>query len=238
MSLPLLYEASVPVLRRLLGRLDVILERGERHAAGLGQPEAALLEARLAPDMYPLARQAVIAANFVPRAVAPLAGVEVVEFAADETSFAGLRRHAARQAAWLDGLAPALFEAAGDRLCRSRAGLAEVVLLRAAQRPLPPWHGLRNPARRGRAAGQGGLRRVPPVSGRSPLIRSASRPARSGLLPAGCRLSAAPCRPLDACWLRPASGWLHACGAAPPPHRAGRPAAFSQRNAVRAPAPA
>lgn len=128
MSLPLLYEASVPVFRRLLGRLDAILERGERHAAGLGQPEAALLEARLAPDMYPMARQAVIAANFVPRAVAPLAAVEVVEFAADETSFAGLRRHAARQAAWLDGLAPALFEAAGERLCRSRAGLAEVVL--------------------------------------------------------------------------------------------------------------
>ncbi|AGC47134.1 hypothetical protein MYSTI_05858 [Myxococcus stipitatus DSM 14675] len=52
-----LYEASVPALNRMLRSLGHLLQQGALHAQREGLRPGALLEKRLAPDMFPLARQ-------------------------------------------------------------------------------------------------------------------------------------------------------------------------------------
>ena len=72
-----LYAASVPVFRQLLGSLAAVLEKAEAHAQERRIEPDALLQARLFPDMFPLARQVQIACDF-PRGVSGrLAGAEV-----------------------------------------------------------------------------------------------------------------------------------------------------------------
>lgn len=127
-ALPELYAASVPVLGRYLRRLAAMLALAERHAAAQGLDPSRLLQARLAPTMLPLARQVVIAANFAPRAVAPLAGLAPPDRTADDTTFAGLQRHVAQTLQWLDALAPDALRGAEHRRCEDRAGEAPVSL--------------------------------------------------------------------------------------------------------------
>ena len=64
MSQLTIHEASVPVFARYLGQLSAMLALAERHAAGHGLHPSALLQARLSPSMYPLAKQVQIAAGF------------------------------------------------------------------------------------------------------------------------------------------------------------------------------
>lgn len=58
-----MYQASVPVFMRMLTNCTGILAKAEAHAAAAGIDPAILLEARLAPDMFPLHRQVQIAAD-------------------------------------------------------------------------------------------------------------------------------------------------------------------------------
>ena len=54
--------------------------------------EAEILQARLAPDMFPLGVQVEIAASFALRACCPIAGKPVVSFSHGHASFADLKR--------------------------------------------------------------------------------------------------------------------------------------------------
>lgn len=85
-----MYQASVPVFTRALDNLGRVLAKGEAHANDRGYDPAALLQARLAPDMLPLQRQVQIAADMATRGSARLAGVEPRAFADEETTFAQL----------------------------------------------------------------------------------------------------------------------------------------------------
>lgn len=59
-----LYNASIPVFRQMLGSLKDILAKTEAHATARKIEPDALLQARLFPDMFPLARQVLIACDF------------------------------------------------------------------------------------------------------------------------------------------------------------------------------
>lgn len=67
-----------------------LLDKAEMHAATRNIKAAALLEARLYPDMFPLIGQVQLACDFAKGAVARLAGVENPSFADDETNFTQL----------------------------------------------------------------------------------------------------------------------------------------------------
>ncbi|HYD80710.1 MAG TPA: DUF1993 domain-containing protein [Paucimonas sp.] len=123
-----LYDASVPVFRRYLVQLSSLVDRAMAHAAEHGLEPHALLEARLAPTMFPFATQVEIAVNFVPRTCAPLAGFEVPPYGEYERSFAGLKQRIAKAHAFLDTLAPAQMEGAAERTITSRAGMETVTL--------------------------------------------------------------------------------------------------------------
>lgn len=123
-----LYDATVPVLARYLGRLQGLMTLAVQHANAHGLAEADLLQARLAPDMLPLHQQVEVAVNFVFRTCAPLA-----QHAADgatpvQVSVAALNARVAQAQAFLRGLEPAAFADAAQRTVHDRAGLADIAL--------------------------------------------------------------------------------------------------------------
>ena len=59
-----MHTASVPVFQQMLTALGGVLAKAEAHAAERKIDPAALLQARLFPDMFPLARQVQIACDF------------------------------------------------------------------------------------------------------------------------------------------------------------------------------
>ena len=101
-----MYQASVPVFLRMLSNLNVVLDKSIAHVAARKLEPAALLNARLYPDMFPLVRQVQLAADFAKNTSARLAGVELPKFADTETSFAELKERIAKTAEFLKTLKP------------------------------------------------------------------------------------------------------------------------------------
>ncbi len=107
---PTLYTHSVPVLKQMLTALKTILAQAAEHAAAKSIEPDAFLQARLAPDMFPLLKQVQIAADFARGIAARLAGVEVPKFDGDEKSFADLDALLVQTLAFLDSVDAARFE--------------------------------------------------------------------------------------------------------------------------------
>ncbi|WP_395672505.1 DUF1993 family protein [Inquilinus sp.] len=79
-----MYQASVPVFARALTSCRGILAKAEAHAAAKGIDPAILLDARLAPDMFPLHRQVQIAADGARGAACRLAGMALPDPEAED----------------------------------------------------------------------------------------------------------------------------------------------------------
>jgi hypothetical protein len=85
-----MYQASVPVLVRMLGNLRGVLDKAAAHAEARKIDPAALIGFRLYPDMFPLSRQVQIACDMAKGGVARLAGADPERHDDTETSFAEL----------------------------------------------------------------------------------------------------------------------------------------------------
>lgn len=101
-----MYQASVPVFLRMLTNLNAVLDKAMAHLAARKIEPAALLNARLYPDMYPLVRQIQLACDFAKNTSARLAGVELPKFDDTETSFEELKDRIAKTAEFLKTLKP------------------------------------------------------------------------------------------------------------------------------------
>lgn len=110
-----LYAASLPVFRQLLGSLATVLEKAEAHAQERRIEPDALLQARLFPDMFTLAKQVQIATDFAKGAGARLAGVESPRFEDGERTFAELQQRISKTLGFLDGLKEADVDAGAPR---------------------------------------------------------------------------------------------------------------------------
>jgi hypothetical protein len=86
-----MYKASVPTFIHILTNLSVVLKKGAAYAESKRFDESVLINARLAPDMFPLARQVQIATDNAKGGAARLAGMEVPSFPDTETTFAELQ---------------------------------------------------------------------------------------------------------------------------------------------------
>jgi hypothetical protein len=104
-----LHRASVPVFVNSLTNLSNILELGDAYAAERGLDASTLLQARLAPDMFPFVRQVQIASDHARVGSARLAGCQAPPFAEDETSFEQLRSRIARTIDFISALPPEAF---------------------------------------------------------------------------------------------------------------------------------
>lgn len=85
-----MYQASIPTLIRTLNSLTEILKKGEAHAEAKNIDPTVLINSRLYPDMFPLARQIQIASDTARRSAARLAGVEAPKVEDTETTFSEL----------------------------------------------------------------------------------------------------------------------------------------------------
>ena len=104
-----MYDASVPVIKQMLASLSELLAKAAAHALEKKIEPAALLQARLFPDMFPLARQVQIACDFAKSIPSRLAGIEVPAYDDTEQTFEQLQARIARTLALIDGIDPASF---------------------------------------------------------------------------------------------------------------------------------
>ncbi|BAN49222.1 DUF1993 family protein [Metapseudomonas resinovorans] len=110
-----MYEASIPVLARMLGNLSNILKKAEANAQARGIDPKVFIDSRLAPDMYPLARQVQVVSDMAKGCAARLAGVDVPSWADTESTFEELQARIAKTQAFLKGIDAAQLDGSEDR---------------------------------------------------------------------------------------------------------------------------
>ncbi|MDH4564154.1 DUF1993 family protein [Pseudomonas sp. BN411] len=110
-----MYEASIPVLTRMLGNLSNLLKKGEANAQVRSIDPKVFIDSRLAPDMYPLARQVQIASDMAKGCAARLAGVEVPSWQDTENTFDELQARIAKTLDFIKGIDAAKLEGSETR---------------------------------------------------------------------------------------------------------------------------
>jgi uncharacterized protein len=91
-----MYTVSIPVFIQHLNGLSSILDKAAAWAATRKVNEADLLNMRLSPDMFNLARQVRAASDHAANAAGRLAGKELLKFANDEATIAQLKGRIAK----------------------------------------------------------------------------------------------------------------------------------------------
>ena len=117
-----MYQASVPAFQRTLKALDAILDKAAAYAQERNFDPAILVSARLAPDMYPLARQVQMASDHAKGCPARLAGVDVPSFADTEKDLPELKARIAKTLDFIGTLKPAQIDGSEDRPISLNAG--------------------------------------------------------------------------------------------------------------------
>ena len=101
-----LYAASVPVFKQMLNALSGVLTKAEVHATAKNIDPSVFLQARLAPDMFPLVRQVQIAVDFTKGVSGRLAEIELPKYDDSEVTFADLQALISKVLAFVDGIKP------------------------------------------------------------------------------------------------------------------------------------
>ena len=110
-----LYDVCIPVLMRGLTNLSSLLDKAVAHADAKKIDHAALLQARLFPDMLPFTRQVQIVCDTAKGAASRLAGIENPKHEDNEASFAELQARIAKTKAFVAAVQPAQFQNAESR---------------------------------------------------------------------------------------------------------------------------
>ena len=105
-----IYAASAPLFENMLGNMRNWLDR-----AGTEGDEAALIEARLAPDMFALPKQYQVACDTAKLAVARLTGGTAPVMEDTEASFEELRARIDRTLDYIQSVDRSAFDGAEDR---------------------------------------------------------------------------------------------------------------------------
>ena len=162
-----IYQASVPAFLQTLGALSGILTKAATYAETKKIDPSVLINARLAPDMFPLARQIQIATDHAKGASARLAGVEIPSYPDTETTFAELQARIAKTVDFVKSLKPAQFEGGDTREVALKVGGQEMKFagrdvsfaLRLPEPLFPRRHRLQHPAPQRRRSRQARLHR-------------------------------------------------------------------------------
>src|SRR5438445_9160594 len=101
-----MYHVSVPVFVQFLTALSGVLDKAAAHAEAQDIDPQVLVNMRLYPDMYTLARQVQQATSHAARVCAALAGVPVVDLSNTETTLPELKARIARVITQLNSIKP------------------------------------------------------------------------------------------------------------------------------------
>lgn len=110
-----MHDISVPVFTRTLKALDTILGKTEAHAEARRIEPAVFLQARLAPDMFPLLRQVQLASDFAKGGAGRLAQGEPPRIPDEEKTFADLHGRIAKTLDYIGSLDPHAYVGAESR---------------------------------------------------------------------------------------------------------------------------
>ncbi len=110
-----MHQASVAVFIRQLNNLSAILDKAAAHAETKKIEPSIFINARLAPDMLPLASQVQIATDSAKGCVSRLAGIEVPSYADTESTFPELRERIAKTVAFLQSVTPSQLDGSDER---------------------------------------------------------------------------------------------------------------------------
>lgn len=117
-----LYQASIPAFLHYFEQLTAILEKAEKNAEARKIEPSVFVNARLAPDMFALARQIQIASDGAKGCGARLAGVEIPSFADTETTFAELKERIQKTVTFLKSLKPEQIDGKEDTMVTVKTG--------------------------------------------------------------------------------------------------------------------
>jgi hypothetical protein len=110
-----MHQVSVPLVVHTLNALAGLIDKAVEHCRAGGVAEASLLEARLAPDMFPFTRQVQLATDHAKAIAARLAGLENPSFADTETTFPELKARLAKTLDFVRSVPASAFDGAETR---------------------------------------------------------------------------------------------------------------------------
>lgn len=124
MSTISMYGTTTGSAIRGLTNLDAILDKAAAFAEARKIDPSVLLNARLAPDMFPLTRQVQIACDMTKGAAARLTGSEVPSYPDTEATIAELKARIAKTLAFVNGFDASKYAGSEDRdiVLKTRAG--------------------------------------------------------------------------------------------------------------------
>ena len=110
-----LYSMAMDTFVPMLGTLSNLLDKGAEHMKAKGQEPNSLTDARLAPDMFPLARQVQIACDQVKSVAARLSGQEPPKFEDNEKTLDDLKARIRRTLDYVKGVPASSYQGAETR---------------------------------------------------------------------------------------------------------------------------
>src|SRR5215472_217525 len=108
-------QAALPVFEIALNALAGVLDKAAAFAAGKKLDPAVLPQWRLAPDMFPLARQVQVVCDQAKNGSARLAGIEPPPYEDTEKTIDELKARIAKSLAFVKGIDAKQIDAAADR---------------------------------------------------------------------------------------------------------------------------
>lgn len=119
-------QSPVPFFIHSLTAMSKILDKAEAYAEAKKLKPEVIPQLRLIADMFPFARQIMIATDHAKGASARLSGTEVPSFADTETTLAELKDRIARTIALIQTIPAAAFDGAEARTITVKAGPREL----------------------------------------------------------------------------------------------------------------
>jgi hypothetical protein len=110
-----MYKASAPIFVQFLTSLSAVLDKAAAHAEAKKIDPAVLLNARLYPDMFPLARQVREATNHAASACGRVAGTDLPTLTNTEVSIPALKERIAKTIDFIKGLKRAQIDGTEDK---------------------------------------------------------------------------------------------------------------------------
>ena len=110
-----IYDQLVPPFTKMLTNLDNVLKKAEAECEARKIDPSVLVNARLAPDMFPLVRQVQIMTDQVKGGASRLAGLEPPKWPDEEKTFGDLHARIGKAIAYLGTFKPAQFDGADTR---------------------------------------------------------------------------------------------------------------------------
>jgi uncharacterized protein len=115
-------QSALPSFQRQLRALSAMLDKAANHASNKNFDEKILVNARLAPDMFALARQIQIACDFAKGGAARLANVAVPKFEDNESTLAELQARIAKTLEFINSIEAAQFADCDQRTVTLKLG--------------------------------------------------------------------------------------------------------------------